>query len=221
MRSLIHKSASVTGAGTRLSCLALLVAACGSNMSATMSPDGSTPPPDAAGDGSPPTQSVSSCPEEEPNENDPCSLTFDCSYGQSVRPDCRDRWTCRGGTWTRVGSCVDAAPGYCPAQQPMEASACTPIINPEQRAGCEYSGNTFCECPCPTSGPNIGCAPSEQWMCYGPSSAVDCPSLIPNLGTACTVQGTQCIYGDPCNFGGAVVICVQSVWRTGDASCPT
>ena len=159
------------------------------------------------------------CPASEPNQGDPCALGINCSYGSSVRPDCRHRWSCLAGGWNAISlTCPQAPVGYCPAQQPM-ASSCVPMTNPNERAGCEYPGNVYCQCTCPNSGANAGCAPMEQWVCYGPPTTPGCPPVVPNLGTVCTVQGTQCAYGDPCNVGGLAVYCEAGIWQIGQANC--
>jgi hypothetical protein len=164
---------------------------------------------------------AASCPDSEPAEGQACSGAVDCSYGQSIRPDCRHRWGCVGGAWHAVSlACPQAPGGYCPPQEPMPSS-CTPMPNAGDRAGCEYPGNIFCECACPSSGPALGCSPTEQWACYGPPATPGCPALVPNLGTACSVQGTQCAYGDPCNVGGLAVYCRAAVWHVGEVHCPT
>ncbi len=167
------------------------------------------------------------CPDSEPTEGAPCLRILDCSYGQSTRPDCRHRWNCvasgAGGTaaWHAVSlTCPQAPAGYCPPQQPA-SSTCTPMTNPDERAGCEYPGNVVCQCACSNSGPNLGCASTEQWVCYGPPTTPGCPAVVPNLGTACSVQGTQCAYGDPCDVGGLAVYCRAGVWEVGQATCTT
>ena len=165
------------------------------------------------------------CPTEVPSAGEACSLGLDCSYGSSVRPDCRLRWSCPasadGGpsVWRDVSMpCPQAPPGYCPTAQP-DASSCIPMINPNERASCEYPGSVICQCACPTSGPQLGCATTESWVCYEPPVTSGCPSIVPNLGTACSVQGTQCLYGDPCNVGGLAVFCRAGVWVVGQAVC--
>jgi hypothetical protein len=212
------------------------VTATGSDASASAAGDeraGETA--DAAGPGSGDGQSGSStdgglamapiCPDTEPTEGAPCLPTLDCSYGQSVRPDCRHRWNCGasspGGTgaWHAVSlTCPEAPVGYCPPQQPT-ASTCTPMTNPNERADCEYPGNVFCQCACPYTPQNPGCASTEQWVCYGPPTTPGCPAVVPNLGTACSVQGTQCAYGDPCDVGGLAVYCRAGIWEVGQAAC--
>ncbi len=160
------------------------------------------------------------CPAVEPAQGLSCVGTIDCAYSDSVRPDCRDRWSCRSGQWAvATPPCPQAPPGYCPSGQPSPSTSCTPMTDPSARAECEYPGNIFCQCVCPNSGANAGCAATEQWVCWAPPAIAGCPSVVPNLGTACTVQGTQCTYGDPCNVGGVAVYCQAGIWQVGQVTC--
>jgi hypothetical protein len=166
-------------------------------------------------------QSVASgCPDVEPGDGTSCTLDGGvCSYGSSARPDCRDLLSCESGTWQsdRAG-CPTLPSGYCPQQQPTP-SACTAIADPSMRGDCAYEGGVLCACPCVAAPGTSTCEPSS-WVCYGPPTAPGCPSSVPNRGTACSVQGANCVYGNPCDVDGIVLYCRAGVWDLGDAQCP-
>ena len=185
----------------------------------TQSPDGGTQTPDAPSGES---GSNTSCPTSEPTEGDVCAVTqVTCTFGDSPRPACRDSWTCVSEAWhaTRLG-CPTVPAGYCPAQQP-DASTCTPNFDLQTRGDCVYPGNVLCSCSCPGTAGMLGSTCStSNWVCYPPPSTPGCPALLPNLGTPCAVQGTECTYADPCDVDGAVVFCRAGLWDVGDAHCP-
>jgi hypothetical protein len=167
---------------------------------------------------------ASACPANEPTEGETCSgSTLTCWYGHSPRPDCRDIWGCTLGRWhaTRQG-CVQPRDGYCPASQPDMSTSCTGVSDPTASDECVY-GNVLCECPCVLSETDSGvlafpCRP-VHFACVPPPTTSACPSIAPNIGTSCTPQGVQCVYGDPC-LDGIAVLCRSAVWSSGFANCP-
>src|SRR5262245_51413003 len=39
---------------------------------------------------------------------------FRCTYGDAVRPDCRNEWFCLNGVWTTTKStCIEPPPDHC------------------------------------------------------------------------------------------------------------
>jgi hypothetical protein len=161
------------------------------------------------------------CPEGEPSEGAPCDASAPpsgCSYGASPRPDCRDLWTCDVGRWHAVRSGCPVLPtGYCPTE-PSPGANCVAIPDPSARGDCAYDGGVLCGCPWCAGVP--ACTPAA-WVCYGPPHTPGCPAIVPNLGTPCAVQGTQCVYGDPCevNGEGATLFCRAGRWDRGATQC--
>jgi len=162
---------------------------------------------------------VIGCPAQEPTEGDPCPTapSFSCWYGDSPRPECRDSWFCVSQKWQSARQGCAPLTDYCPAQQP-DASTCSAIGDPNATGNCAYSGGVLCRCPC-TGTPENTCAPS-QWVCYGPPTTPGCPQVLPNQGTPCSVQGTQCSYGNPCDGYGVGVYCRAGFWDHSQIACP-
>jgi hypothetical protein len=153
------------------------------------------------------------CPVQEPTENAPCpALNLVCSLGTSPRPECRDLWECTAGGWDeRRHGCADLT-SFCPPEQP-DGSACAGIADPNDAGYCAYGG-VLCLCAC---GEDAGPCP---WVCHIPPTTAGCPPLVPNLGTPCSVQGTQCSYGDPCDGYGTDLYCRAATWQPGFIGCP-
>ncbi len=147
------------------------------------------------------------CPVAEPTEASACTGVpdqFRCTYGESVRPECRDVWICSGGAWTTTkGECVQPPPGDCAATQPGPQTVCANMGDV-----CTY-GDTICECGC---GGGIACEPPVSWACSGPPTTPGCPAAVPNDGTPCGAAGVECTYGDPCTQSGALVSCTSGLW---------
>ena len=158
------------------------------------------------------------CPPSPPAVGSPCGKDrFLCSYGNSVRFDCRQHFKCFHGTWTEYGDggCSLPPPGHCPAQ-PMPGQYCTPAPTWSEHLyrkimpACEY-GSTTCVCPscgsrfefCPTRRHY----PKQVWVCIGPPKDLDCPELVPNVGDGCDEQAKRCAYGESCNGHGAILFC--------------
>jgi hypothetical protein len=144
------------------------------------------------------------CPAAEPSGGPCATAGLRCTYGDSVRPECRSDWTCSGGAWTTTkGVCIAPPPGHCPDASPAGASC-------GGRDGdvCTY-GTTLCVCSqCPT-GPCM--APPPKWSCAA-APAGACPPSAPNDGTPCDAPGAHCSYGFPCGGSGAVVDCKDGRW---------
>src|SRR5262249_2258267 len=73
--------------------------------------------------------SASPCPSS-PSATESCAGVpegFQCTYGDSVRPDCRAVWQCKGGEWSEVydGNCSPPSPGVCGNAAPLAASTCS------------------------------------------------------------------------------------------------
>ena len=191
---------------TLLPLLAIEAAACGGNVNVG----------GAAGTGGTNDSSGASgssgdlaCPTTEPSGQACDVASVRCTYGDSVRPDCRDDWTCLNGVWTTTKS-VCAMFTTCPAAQPAETSDCS-----DESEVCAY-GNTLCECNACTGGP---CMQTPKWQCSSPPSS-PCPAAVPNDGSACPQEGLQCNYGHPCGISGASVMCKDGAWLWVAIPCP-
>jgi hypothetical protein len=127
-----------------------------------------------------------------------------CTYGSSVRPECRDVWICNGSIWqTTKGICPQPPPGECGTTQPAQGTVC-----PTTDDVCTYQ-DIICICSeCP-GGPCM--TPPPKWSC-APPPAAGCPAVAPNDGTACSMNGLSCTYGFPCSQAGAVVDCKNGTW---------
>jgi hypothetical protein len=146
------------------------------------------------------------CPPSAPlAEGDVCSLPegFRCTYGDSVRPECRTAWTCNGAWTATSGPCDEPPPGVCGSSQPGPQDMCAAT-----NAVCVY-GDSLCLCGC---GAGVLCTTPFNWFCTAPPTTPGCPEVVPNDGTLCAVPGVQCSYGDVCTPSGAMVSCTNGLW---------
>ncbi len=152
------------------------------------------------------TTLVGPCPSSPPAAGSPCAsilLGQVCTYGDSVRPDCREEWTCEAGSWqVKKNTCTLPPPGECGNAAPAPGTTC-PTMGDE----CVY-GDAICYCGCPGG---IFCGSTVTWQCSQPPSP-PCPPVAPNSGAACNSEGTTCTYGDPCTPDGAIVQCTAGFW---------
>jgi hypothetical protein len=149
------------------------------------------------------------CPAEEPI-GQACDVpAVRCTYGDSVRPECRNDWTCLNGQWTTTKS-VCLEPAMCPAAMPEGGSDCSP-----QGDVCTYDA-TICECNACSGGP---CMPFPVWSCHSPPGS-GCPVIVPNDGSACDDPSLVCTYGEPCGLSGATVQCTDGAWLWVVIPCP-
>lgn len=129
-----------------------------------------------------------------------------CTYGDAKRPDCRLRLFCEGGRWVNVSeTCLPPPLAGCPASPPA---------GPDCDEGvCDYPDGTICDCfqVTPSGPPKLTCTKAP--------TVPECPTALPNLGTACTVEALECSYGNPCLPSGARVICRSGVWVSSLANC--
>jgi hypothetical protein len=151
---------------------------------------------------------VPSCPAMEPIGGQSCAglpAGLRCTYGTSVRAECRDVWICNGGIWsTTKGVCPMPPPADCGSAQPSPGTVC-----PTMGDVCTY-GDTICICnQCPDG---LCMAPPVKWSCAGPPSTPGCPPVVPNDGTACSTNGLTCAYGFPCGQAGIQVECTGGTW---------
>jgi hypothetical protein len=160
----------------------------------------------ANGTGGSTTSSVMSCPSVEPSAGGSCAAEaagFACTYGDSVRPECRNLYVCNEGMWEATGSaCVSPPAGDCPASQPSAQTTCANMGDV-----CTY-GDTICACSCGGG----ACIPPIAWLCTPPPTTSGCPAVVPNDGTPCSVPGVQCTYGNVCSISGAQVTCTSGLW---------
>jgi hypothetical protein len=129
------------------------------------------------------------CPASEPTPGTACSLPAGslCTYGDSVRPDCRTEVTCgNGGTWMASHTACKMTPaGDCPAAEPAKQTVCA-----NDGDVCTY-GNDICLCNACSLGPCM--APPPKWTC-SPPPGDGCPAVAPNSGTSCTQENLMCSY---------------------------
>jgi len=127
---------------------------------------------------------------------------FQCTYGESVRPDCRTSSICDNGTWeTAGGECI--GPADCGSVEPGSQTVCTNMGDV-----CTYS-ESICYCGC---GGGPACVSPIDWKCAAPPTTPGCPAIAPNDGTPCTAAGVECTYGTPCTPSNAVVSCTNGLW---------
>jgi hypothetical protein len=151
--------------------------------------------------------STGPCPLSPPTGSTSCAGVpdqFECTYGDSVRPDCRTAWICSNGTWTSTTSaCAEPPPSVCGSSEPPAGTVCTNMGDV-----CTY-GDSICFCGC---GGGVLCAAPVEWQCNGPPTTPGCPAIAPNDGTACAEDGVQCTYGESCTPTNAVVACTNGLW---------
>jgi hypothetical protein len=145
----------------------------------------------AAGTGG---SAASLCPAGKPNAGSSCADEgLGCSYGQSPRPMCRDRFACQSGTWqlvsqAPVGDCNNFGSECKTAPQ---SGACQ-VVDTQ----CAYDADgVFCVC--------VSLSTSSQWRCSNPPSG-NCPLALPNEGDLCTAP-ESCSYGN-CNLKQPAVV---------------
>ena len=157
--------------------------------------------------------SASDCPVNLPANGDACApdMLF-CTYGESARPECRQQATCSNGKFVADNSaCTESPPGTCLAQPPMNGTDCT-----AEGAACPYPDGTICVCSSCPGGP---CMQFPKWQCNAP--AAGCPVVVPNAGTACSMDGQTCTYGFPCGPSGMTTECKMGAWTwQKDITCP-
>lgn len=156
------------------------------------------------------------CPPTQPS-GQACSVdpAVRCTYGDDVRPSCRNDYFCIGGHWTTTKNlCLQPPPGTCGGAPPAAGTVCTP-----DGAACGYSDGTICVCSLCPGGPCM--QPPAKWTCTPPPTTPGCPATVPNDGTKCDAPGTSCTYGTPCAGEGAFVECTGGAWRwRTDIACP-
>jgi hypothetical protein len=154
------------------------------------------------------------CPASEPTEGESCAgpVPPQCWYGDSPRPECRDVWVCSSSQWhaTRQG-CTPLPSGFCPASQPSSGMSCTVSDPSENAANCAYGSGTLCSCQCNTYSGRCSAGVPTIFGCHSLPTTTGCPPTVPNLGFTCGVQGTQCVYGNPC-VGGIATLCRSGLW---------
>jgi hypothetical protein len=69
---------------------------------------------------------------------------------------------------------------------------------------CAYADGTLCSC---------GSFAGAFWTCFTPGAA--CPTLVPNMGTACAPGQTGCAY-EGCKLEAS---CMSGVWTWFQVAC--
>jgi hypothetical protein len=149
---------------------------------------------------------TSSCPGSEPTEGASCAgapAELRCTYGASVRPECRSVWLCTAGSWTTTHSACAPTGNDCGTTEPAPQTVCTTMGDL-----CVY-GDSICYCGC---GGGPACISPIDWKCADPPTTPGCPAVVPNDGTPCTADGVQCTYGTTCTPSGAQLSCTGGRW---------
>jgi hypothetical protein len=128
-----------------------------------------------------------------------------CTYGEQVRPECRHDWTCSNGAWATTKSvCLSPPADHCNFTEPPSG------VCGQEGDICVVGAATICQCSSCFGGPCM--APPPKWACSGPPAMPGCPAIVPNDGTACSAEGLECAYGNPCSGSGAFAICKAGKW---------
>jgi hypothetical protein len=147
------------------------------------------------------------CPAQPPTIGTPCNVPGSvtdppCTYGTEPLPECRQAFACADGAWAPGvgwwGSCPSMA--ACPSSAPVDGSDCSMTTTPE----CAYPDGTLCSC---------GTFAGPKWTCFAPMGA--CPTVVPNVGSACTAEGTSCMY-EGCKLH---ALCTSGVWKWLQVAC--
>lgn len=164
---------------------------------------------------------LSLCPSTPPDAGSACSLAEgeQCEYGSSWWLECNLVLRCQGGTWqtngggSGFGPCAGQdAGGSCPATW-AEANAIDAGtgFGPCPAPDCQYPEG-YCECltGCGGGGQPQPMLLMGRWYCA--ASTAECPSPRPDLGTACSSEGSSCRYGQLCGCGQDLQ-CSGGVWQ--------
>lgn len=156
----------------------------------------------------------SGCPAGEPSPDAACSpVGIACTYGDSVRPECRSLWLCTANGFAHVSEDCNAPPsGLCPSSPATLSGDC-----PDPGAVCAFDDGTICSCSLCHGGP---CHVTASWGCVAPPSTAGCPPIAPNEGTACSPESLECDYGDACSGSGAHARCTGGTWSWVLPVCP-
>jgi hypothetical protein len=151
--------------------------------------------------------SPSGCPANKPTGA--CSTEgLRCTYGDDVRPECRDGVACNGGQWVAEKNACLPPPAGCPAVPPTSGQPKVTCSN--EGDVCSYASGAICNCSS-CLGP---CVPPPWWQCSPAPTDPGCPKTVPNDGAACDASaGTTCTYGNPCNGSGQKVQCSAGAWK--------
>jgi hypothetical protein len=197
-----------------LAIAAILAAGCGSTVST-----GGTSSSNGGGGGNTSTTTGGGsglCPPADPTGQSCAGFPspFQYTYGDSVRPECRQTVVCVDATWEAMGgTCVKPPPDMCGGTQPADGTVCTGEGNV-----CTFD-NTICICSSCSGGPCM--APPPKWQCAPPPSTPGCPPVVPNDGTACSMNGLSCTYGIICSPSGVQVDCKNGAWLWNqNVACP-
>ncbi|MFT3773823.1 MAG: hypothetical protein QM820_51290 [Minicystis sp.] len=138
---------------------------------------------------------------------------FRCTYGESVRPECRREWICNNGFWSTTGNlCIEPPPDACNLAEPTSNSMC----GDNEGAVCTY-GPDICVCTSCAGGP---CMQNAAWFCAKAPTG-NCPPIVPNDGTVCDQPGAVCSYGLFCSATGTQAKCMNGLWKwDNDVACP-
>ena len=158
-----------------------------------------------------------SCPAEIPGPMQACSREgLVCAFGDDPRVMCRPRSTCTGGYWVASTEPCDPLPTVmCPASRAAaDGMPCTP-----EGAYCSYEGLSCLCTTCPNPWPICMKLPDPVWACEAPNPDPACPAAIPNLGTACAMEGQMCTYSCETNMART---CIGGVWTESSSpgGCP-
>jgi hypothetical protein len=183
--------------------LALSPLACG-NVVVAGSTGGTSSTTGGDGGGNPGT---SFCPSTEPVAGSSCLAPPGqrCTYGEEVRPECRNEWICNNGDWfTTKSVCLSPPADHCAFTEPPSG------VCAQEGDVCVVGAATICQCSSCFGGPCM--APPPKWQCSGPPTTPGCPAIVPNDGSACASEGLECTYGNVCSQSGALTRCKGGMW---------
>lgn len=159
------------------------------------------------------------CPTELPSGA--CSSNgMTCEYGNDIRISCRAKAVCVGGVWqSTMAKCKGlpkAGEAGCPAAFPGSFQECKGL----EGTVCDMASvslGALCECNQCSGGP---CSQYGHWGCVAPPANSSCPAIAPNLGQACSVGNSVCIYGVCGGPTSAGRRCAGGVWTDEPVACP-
>jgi hypothetical protein len=158
------------------------------------------------------------CPVDPPASG-ACKTGLECTYGDDLRAECRDRYSCVDAAWqsqlakcAKLETCLEVDGGL------RQVGTTCPTVGVECTLDNGSSGSVYCRCDLHENGG------MQIWDCQGPPNS-PCPQVVPNEGQPCdgSANNAMCAYGN-CNFGASSVAdmqCTNGVWTEIGAGCAT
>jgi hypothetical protein len=150
-----------------------------------------------------------------------CKTGLECTYGDDLRAECRNRYNCVSGKWqSQLDNCA-------PLEDCSEVDGGIRQVGtscPTVGVDCTFANGTegliYCRCDAQLA----GTMSTPIWDCEGPPPA-PCPKVLPNEGQPCdgSSSGNMCVYGS-CDFGAESIAgmqCQNGVWTRTAGGCAT